>query len=467
MMLRRCFLIFCLSVLGLGRAYAQGPMIVNIDNPSFRKLVIAVPQFRLEQNSSSDTQKVAADAHQELNRLLNFTSMFNIMSETAYDDLMKKLYATLPFQGLDRGIEAVDPLQWKALGIESLTLGDIAMASGGYTIALSTFDTNRREVLLSRKFTKVRKNEVTRVIRRYADLMLQAYTGKPGIFSSRLVFTGRPTANSQKQIYISDFDGRNAKAITSEKVPHLSPSMSPDGRYVTYTSYEHGNPDLFIYDLQTERKRKLSGRKGLNSGAKWSPSGKLIAFTGSVEGDADIYTISPTGGDRKILIRGAGLDVDPIFSPDNKWMAFVSGRFGNPHIFRATLEWKSDSEVRVVEDKRLTYAGWYNAYPVFSPDSEKIVFAGYDKDIDRFDIFVMNNDGTKMERLTIRSGDNEGPSWSPNGQMVVFHSNRIKGSDRKAMGQLWVMNRDGGSQRQLDTGLYEAQTPFWGPAIPE
>ena len=44
-------------------------------------------------------------------------------------------------------------------------------------------------------------------------------------------------------------------------------------------------------------------------------------------------------------------------------MAFVSGRFGNPHIFRAQLAWDGDTRVRVVADKRLTYAGWYNATP--------------------------------------------------------------------------------------------------------
>ena len=140
-------------------------------------------------------------------------------------------------------------------------------------------------------------------------------------------------------------------------------------------------------------------------------------------------------------------------------MAFVSGRYGNPHIFRATLSW-SRNRLQVIEDKRLTYAGWYNANPSWSPDSKKIAFAGYDRDIDRFDIFLMNADGSNLERMTLNKGDNESPSWSPNGMLLVFFSTRTKYS-RKGPAKLYIMNRDGSEQKLLATKLYEAQTPRW------
>ena len=153
--------------------------------------------------------------------------------------------------------------------------------------------------------------------------------------------------------------------------------------------------------------------------------------------------------------------MDPTFSPDGQLLAFVSGRFGNPHIFVGHLKWTGDDEVKVVRDTRLTYAGWYNSTPAWSPDSKKLVFAGYDKEINRYDIFMMNHDGKNLERLTLKTGDNESPSFSPNGQLVVFQSNRVGQSDQKGRPKLWVMARDGSGQRELPTGLYEAQTPSW------
>jgi TolB protein len=392
-----------------GRADAQ-PIVVNIDNPAFRKLVVAVPEFRSAPGAAPEMGAIARQATDEFVRLLNFTGLFSVVAADAYRDLAAKVNASLPFNSAEsKDLQAVDPLQWKALGIESLTLADVSRDTDGFILLLRTYDINKREVLLSRKFARVKREEITRVVRRYADLFLTAYTGRQGIFSSKMVFVGRVAPRAEKQIYIADFDGSNARAITSEKCPHISPAWSPDGRYVTYTSYEDGNPDLFIYDLVNNRKKKIAAEKGLNNGAEFSPSGKIIALTGSVEGDANIYVMSPSGGERRLLISGDGLDVDPSFSPDGKYLAFVSGRFGNPHIFRAKLQWNSDTEVRVIEDKRLTYAGWYNAYPSWSPDSDRIVFSGYDKDIDRFDLFMMNPDGTKLERLTLRAG--VGAKW--------------------------------------------------------
>lgn len=443
----------------------KSAMIVNIDNPNFRKLIVAIPEFQIAADADDELRALAKEGPQQLSRLLNFSGLFNIIGEAAYKDIAKKGASAAPATGARQGLEGVDPLQWKAIGVESLTIGELKREGGLLNVVLRTVDIYRGKLVLGKRYAKVKPAEFPQVIRTYADRLLEAYTGKPGIFSSKIVFIGRKTKGSFKQVYVSDFDGSNVVQITNGKYPHLSPDWSRDGRYITYTSYEDGNPDLFIYELATGKKRKLSGRKGLNSGSNWSHNNKLVAFTGSRAGDADIYIVPPAGGTAKILIRGSGLDVDPTFSPDGKWMAFVSGRFGNPHIFRAQLKWEDDTNVRVINDKRLTYAGWYNATPSWSPDSDKIVFAGYDRETDRFDLFMMNNDGTKLERLTIRAGDNERPSWSPNGQMIVYQSNRTRGRDVKGVNQLFVMNRDGSGQRRIPTDLYESQTPQWGPPM--
>jgi len=440
------------------------PLIVNIDNPNFRKLNVAIPDFLVEPGANRETRELAKRGASELSRLLTFSSLFSVRSSDVFEGVLKAKGVTRWEMG-QQNMDGVDVQQWRAVGIESLTLGEAAYDGDTWTFTLRTIDLGKGEVVVGKRYSKVPKSEVPAVMRRYADLILKAYTGKSGIFSSRLVFVGRRARNSAKQIFISDFDGTNVQQITTENAPHLSPAWSRDGRYVTYTSFQDGPAEIFMYDTRTGRKSKLTHGPGLSSGSNWGPSDHLIAFTGAHNGNSEIYVMSPGKRERKMLISGDGLDVDPTFSPDGKWMAFVSGRYGNPHIFRASLEW-NDEKPRVSEDKRLTFAGWYNATPAWSPESDKLAFAGYDKDINRFDMFMMNPDGTQLERLTLRAGDNERPSWAPNGQLIVFQSSRGPAlEDVKGTPHLYIMNRDGSGQRLLDTGLFEAQQPAWGPQL--
>ena len=459
-MFNRIF-IACLFIVHGSLATAASTMSVNIDAPNFRKVVAAIPAFYLDVSAKdADSNAVAATAAEELGRLLNFSGLFNVMDPAAFRDIMTK--ANVGWY-TEVGLPAAELPTWKTISADSLTLGMLTKEGATWTLSLRTIDVTRGEVVVGKKYSQIDKTQIIRVMRKYGDAVLKAYTGKSGIFNSKLVFIGKTSEAAAKQIYIGDFDGGNAYPITKGNFVHLSPTWSVDGKFIVYTSYEDRNPDLFIYEVATGKSRKLSGMKGINSGGNFSPNGKLIAFTGSVNGDADIYSISPQGGIRKQFIVGPGLDVDPAFSPDGKQMAFVSGRFGNPHIFVAQLQWSGDTEVKVLGDKRLTYAGWYNATPAWTPEGDRIAFAGYDKEIDRFDLFLMNPDGTKLERLTLRAGDNERPWFSPNGQNIIFMSNRTNGQNVKSVHQLFIMNRDGSNQRQLNTGLFESQTPCWGP----
>lgn len=464
------FLLICFGFSQL--ALAKAPLMINIDNPNFRKLVAATPTFYVSQRSTNPQAKeFARIGSQELGRLLQFSGIFNVMNEGGYREVAADMNRLMLQEDAKRSIartmpnttQGVDIQAWKALGVESVTVAKVEDGAGGLTLEIRTIDITRNELLLAKRYTKVGKNDYIRLMRRYANLIMEIYTGRPGIFASKIVFIGRKTKSANKQVFLADFDGSNVVQLTNAASPHVSPKFSPDGRFVSFTSFRDGNPDLFVYELASGKLRKLTGQKGLNSGAHWAPNGKLIAFSGSQAGDTDIYTITPAGTQRKLLLKGSGLDVDPKFSPNGKWLAFVSGRYGNPHIFLTTLEWVGDG-VRITSDKRLTYAGWYNATPDFAPDSSKIAFGGYDKDIDRWDIFMMNPDGTQLERLTLKKGDNENPSWSPNGQLIVYQSNRIGDSDSKGVAQLWMMNKDGSGQMKINTGLYEAQTPAWsGP----
>lgn len=466
MTLTRIIFVFFVSCLATSHSLANSPaLVVNIDSPNFRKILMATPAFKLEALSkNADGQQLSKTGSEYLGKILSFSGLFNSMDSAAFTDIMSKAkdewYS-------DNAVKGVDLSVWKSISTDAVTFGYLQLNANVWTLTLKTVDLSRNEVMVAKRYSNVDSTNLIKIMRRYGDAVLKAYTGKNGIFNSKIVFSGRATKGGAKVIYVSDFDGSNAFPITRGNGPFLSPSWSRDGKQVVYTSFEDGNPDLFVFDFATQKSRKVSGYKGINSGGNFAPNGNLIAFTGSINGDAEIFLTTPKGASRKLFISGSGLDVDPTFSPDGKMIAFVSGRFGNPHLFVANLQWNGDNQIRVLGDKRVTFAGWYNATPAWTPEGDRLAFAGYDKEIDRFDLFLVNPDGTKLDRMTLRTGDNERPSFSPNGQNIVFMSNRTNGQNVKSVHQLHVMNRDGSSQRQINTGLYEAQTPSWGPNLEE
>lgn len=281
-----------------------------------------------------------------------------------------------------------------------------------------------------------------------ANLVIEAVTGTPGIFGTRLAAVSNSTGN--KEIYVLGLDGHNVEPVTKNGAINLSPAWSPDRRALAYTSYRRSNPDLFVKDLASGSTRTVSAVKGVNTSADFSPDGATIALARTVDGDSDIFLIdAQTGALIRRLTTGGGIDVSPDFSPDGSTIVFASERSGGCQVYAMPVGGGTA--------RRLSFAGDFNVDPVISPDGSKVAYVS--RSAGGFDIFVASIDGARTIRLTQDMGDNEDPSWSPDGRYLVFSSTRGGRSE------LWLSTADGRRQTKITEGGGWTQ-PTWAPGMP-
>lgn len=285
------------------------------------------------------------------------------------------------------------------------------------------------------------KENYEKQVHEFVNAVIEHYTGKPGIFGSRITYARR-LKNGSKQVYVSQIDGSKVARITDNSSINMLPSWA-NGR-IYYTSYRDGNPDLWVY--KGGNHEKVSSHRGQNTGAAWC--GGKLAVTLSMGGEnTDIYLIDPDSGKvQQRLTKHWAIDTSPSWSPDCSQMAFVSGRSGGPQIYVMNADGSNQ--------RRLTYQGDYNTQPSWSPAGSKIAFAARDER-NAYDIFTVDLDGN-IERLTQDQGNNEHPSYSPDGRYLVFISDRGGKGER-----IWMMTSDGEIQNPVTSSGGGYASPMW------
>jgi TolB protein len=404
---------------------------IDISNPFLRKIPLAVPLFK-NANRTGEAKRLSDSSADLLAASLEFTGYFKLLDRGAFLFDPQKDGILTP---------QINFANWTVIGAELLITGSFKESGDNITMELRLFDTFKARRIIGKKYTG-KKADQRRMIHRFCSEVIKYLTGKPGVFGSKIAFVS--TGSGNKEIYSCAFDGYNPHQMTRNHSISLFPAWSSDGRYLAYTSYKKGKPDLFIKNLAEVQETTIN-KKGLNITPAWVPGKFELAATLSFSGDQEIYLLTGSGKVIKRLTNLRGIDVSPTWSPDGKKFAFVSNRSGSPQVYVQDL---ASGKVR-----RLTYEGNYNTQPNWSPQGDKIAFASV---VDgRRNIIVMGFDGRGLLQLTHESGDNEAPAWSPDGSLIAFSSNR-EGPFR-----IYVMTAFGTDQRRLLVMTGEQTNPKW------
>jgi TolB protein len=407
---------------------------IDITQPFFQRLPVAVPDLKV---LTGGDRQVAKDGAGTLAKDLELSGLFRPLDPSGFLEDPQKMGLTET---------DINFPSWRRAGADYLARGGYEVSGSHIKMQLRFFDAVTGRLVVGKVYEGDLRDWPA-MVHRFADEILMALTGEPGVFGTKIAFV--QVSGKVKEIYISDFDGSHPVQVTHDNSLDLSPAWSPDGTRIAYTSYREKSPKLFVVNLLDGNSRLLSGSPGLNTTPAWRPGSSELALTRSPDGNPDIYLISSSGAVVQKLVGGPGNDTSPTWSPDGRKLAYVSDETGSPQIY--VLDLGSGQK------KRISFNGNYNTSPSWSPKGDLIAYCGTGGG--HYDIFVVRSDGGGVRQLTHGPGNNEEPSWSPDGRMLAFTSTR------EGHPAIWIMSANGDGARRLTRLPGEQQLPRWSPRL--
>lgn len=346
-------------------------------------------------------------------------------------------------------LDQVQASAWQSAGIPYVVVGNVKpAANNALEVHYQLYDVQKQQYLLNEVLT-VPASRVRQAAHMISDAIYQALTGIPGDFSGRIAYVLRnpATPNQRYTLQIADTDGEQPKTVLSSRDPILSPAWTPDAKKIAYVSFETKRPAIYLQDLATGQREVLASFKGLNGAPSFSPDGKSMLFTASMNGNPEVYQMDLTTRQLQRMTNDNAIDTEARYAPDGKSFIFTSDRGGSPQIYRYSFD---DSSV-----KRLTFRGAFNARGTLSADGKNIALV-HRPSGSNYKVAIMNISTGIVNILTPTSLD-ESPSFSPNGQMVVYAT--YEGS----RGLLSIMSTDGRFRMNLPSEQGEVREPAWAP----
>lgn len=425
MKFRYIITLFLLGLLTLPQFVGAKTVHMTISSPDARKIVFAVPWF-LNSDIADKKQQFGKNLAATLASALEFHGIIDIVPTGEY-----------------MGSRNSD---WKSLGVDFTVLGQYTISKDTLKMEMRLLDVSAGDTLVGKSYTGP-SSRVNDMLFKFADTVINELTGKPGIASTQIAFVSQPIDKFEKEVFITDILGKKLRQVTRHRNLVVSPRFSPDGNYLTYSSYHSGNQNLYVTDLrQSKTTRALSRRKGINLAPAWSPNGRQLVVTLSSEGNPDLFLIDNEGVIIKQLTRRTGINVSPTYSPDGKYIVFVSDRSGKPQLYLM--------ELATGNTRRITYQGTENAEPSWSPTENLVVYSSLRNGIYQLCVVDPFKEGSSVQ-ITEDQTHHESPTWSPDGNQVIFA--KRDGNLHKIYGIM----KNGMFQRQLFS-LPGSQTyPRW------
>ena len=345
---------------------------------------------------------------------------------------------------------------WTPLGIKALISGSAkAINENQMEIEFRLWDVIAETDLVGLRLS-VDSNSWRRVAHIISDEIFQRLSGDTGYFDTRIVYVAESGLQNKriKRLAIMDQDGENHQYLTDGSFLVLTPRFSPTSQEITYLAYYKNEPRVYIFNLETGQQELLGSFPGMTFAPRFSPSGDKIIMSLAERGVTDIYEMNLNTQEVRRLTNSSSIDTSPSYSPDSSKIVFNSDRGGAQQLY---IMDKNGAKV-----KRISYGEGRYATPVWAPKGELIAFTKMFKN--KFYIGVMAPDGSG-ERLLAQGYLVEGPTWAPNGRVLMYFKQDAPVDNGKSSNvNLYKVDITGFREERILTPS-DGSDPAWSPLL--
>ena len=371
------------------------------------------------------------------------TTFFNDLNNAGIFDVVSKSIAPPSTPATP---QQLIPSQWASppVNAEMVTFGSLAVNGGRVVVSGWLFDPRNAQSpqVLGKQYNEEATEDNARLIaHRFADeIILRLGGGINGIAETHIYYIS--SKSGTKEVWAMDYDGQGAHQVTRLGSISLSPHVSPDNSRIAFTSLGSGGWSVKMFSLVLNRIVAFQSPAGTTQSPAWSADGAKLAYSSARTGDSQIYISDATGAGARAMTSFRGPNVSPTWNPKTGGqISWVGGRTGLPQIYVADTD---GGNVQRMTD------GGYATSPSWSPNGQFLVFA-WDRKYGPGapggqDIYIMDIASKRWTQLTHDAGRNDFPSWAPDGRHVVFER------EVNHRSEIWSMLADGTQQQQLTRG---------------
>jgi TolB protein len=342
---------------------------------------------------------------------------------------------------------------WRQIQAKALVTGQVFNDGGKIQVEFKLFDVNSQKQLAAQQFTTSPKN-LRRIGHLVSDAIYKALTGIDGYFDTRIVFVDEsgPKDLRIKKLAIMDQDGFNVRTLTDGGDIVLTPRFSPNSQEITYMSIGKTTPRVYLYNVETRQREIVGEFDNMSFAPRYSPDGQhvIMSLLDADGRNSNIDVLDLRSKQVQQLTNTPAINTAPSYSPDGSQVTFESDRGGTQQVYVMNADGSGQN--------RISFGDGRYSTPVWSPDGQYIAFTKQANG--KFAIGVMKPDGSG-ERILTEGFHNEGPTWAPNGRVLMF----FRDSQGESGGpQLFSVDITGYNEQLVPTPGF-ASDPAWSPRL--